>query len=162
VAAYLRLHRPRFGARLQYDIAFPDRLLACELPSMMLLTLVENSLKHGLGPLPEGGAILLSAESSGEALLVDVADTGAGMGAGGRRRPRAGQSPFAARAPLRRGGETHAVAQRAAGSSGLSPDSLDQDSERMSTTAQSRRSPPPDLRSLLLLAALFFLVLLGE
>ena len=82
VAAYLRLHRPRFGARLQYDIAFPDRLLGCELPSMMLLTLVENSLKHGLGPLPEGGAIRLSAESSGEALLVDVADTGAGMGTG--------------------------------------------------------------------------------
>jgi LytS/YehU family sensor histidine kinase len=82
VAAYLRLHRPRFGARLQYDIAFPDGLLGCELPSMMLLTLVENSLKHGLGPLPEGGAIRLSAESSGGALLVDVADTGAGMGAG--------------------------------------------------------------------------------
>ena len=82
VAAYLRLHRPRFGARLQYDIAFPDRLLGCELPSMMLLTLVENSLKHGLGPLAEGGAIRLSAESSGEALLVNVADTGAGMGAG--------------------------------------------------------------------------------
>jgi hypothetical protein len=82
VAAYLRLHRPRFGPRLQYDIAFPDRLLGCELPSMMLLTLVENSLKHGLAPLPEGGLIQLSAESSGEALLVDVADTGAGMGAG--------------------------------------------------------------------------------
>jgi Histidine kinase len=82
LAAYLRLHRPRFGDRLQYDIVFPDRLLGCELPSMMLLTLVENSLKHGLGPLPEGGAIRLSAESSGEALLVDVVDTGAGMGAG--------------------------------------------------------------------------------
>jgi signal transduction histidine kinase len=82
VAAYLRLHRPRFGARLEYDIAFPDRLLGCELPSMMLLTLVENSLKHGLGPLPEGGAIRVSAASSGEALLVDVVDTGAGMGAG--------------------------------------------------------------------------------
>ena len=82
VAAYLRLHRARFGARLQYDIAFPERLLGCELPSMMLLTLVENSLKHGLGPLPEGGAIRLSAESSGEALLVDVVDTGAGMGGG--------------------------------------------------------------------------------
>ncbi|HET9156405.1 MAG TPA: histidine kinase [Myxococcaceae bacterium] len=80
VAAYLRLHRPRFGPRLQYDIAFPDRLLGCELPSMMLLTLVENSIKHGLGPLPEGGAIRLSAASSDEALLVDVVDTGAGMG----------------------------------------------------------------------------------
>jgi hypothetical protein len=82
VAAYLRLHRPRFGARLRYDIEFPDRLLGCEVPSMMLLTLVENSLKHGLGPLPEGGVIQLSAASSGEALVLDVADTGAGMGVG--------------------------------------------------------------------------------
>jgi len=80
--AYLRLHGPRFGDRLRYDIAFPDPLLECELPSMMLLTLVENSLKHGLGPLPEGGAITLSAGTSGEALVVDVVDTGAGMGAG--------------------------------------------------------------------------------
>ncbi|HSP18800.1 MAG TPA: histidine kinase [Myxococcaceae bacterium] len=82
VSAYLRLHRPRFGPRLQYDITFPDPLLGCELPSMMLLTLVENSLKHGVGPLPQGGAIRLSAESSGDVLLVDVVDTGAGMGAG--------------------------------------------------------------------------------
>src|SRR5215470_3445613 len=82
LVAYLRLHRPRFGTRLQYAIVFPDRLLGCELPSMMLLTLVENSLKHGLAPLPEGGTIRLSAESSGEALLIDVVDTGAGMGAG--------------------------------------------------------------------------------
>ncbi|HET6981626.1 MAG TPA: histidine kinase [Myxococcaceae bacterium] len=82
VAAYLRLHRPRFGSRLQYDIAFPEPLLGCELPSMMLLTLVENSLKHGLGQLPEGGAIRVSAETIGEALIVDVADNGAGMGAG--------------------------------------------------------------------------------
>jgi LytS/YehU family sensor histidine kinase len=49
---------------------------------MMLLTLVENSLKHGLGPLPEGGTIRVSAESSGEALLIDVVDTGVGMGVG--------------------------------------------------------------------------------
>jgi len=82
VDAYLRLHGPRFGSRLRYDIAFPDPLLGCEIPSMMLLTLVENSLKHGLGPLPEGGAITLSAKTSGEALVVDVVDTGAGMGAG--------------------------------------------------------------------------------
>lgn len=82
VDAYLRLHGPRFGSRLRYDIAFPDPLLRCELPRMMLLTLVENSLKHGLGPLPEGGAITLSAEASGEELVVDVVDTGAGMRAG--------------------------------------------------------------------------------
>ena len=82
LAAYLRLHRPRFGRRLQFDILFPEPLLRCELPSMMLLTLVENSIRHGLAPSPEGGTIQLSAEASGPELLVTVADTGAGMGAG--------------------------------------------------------------------------------
>jgi LytS/YehU family sensor histidine kinase len=79
-----RLHRPRFMPASS-TTSRSHRLLGCELPSMMLLTLVENSLKHGLGPLPAGGVIRLSAESSGEALLVDVVDTGAGMrgGSGG-------------------------------------------------------------------------------
>ena len=82
LAAYLRLHRPRFGRRLRFDISFPEALLRCELPSMVLLTLVENSIRHGLAPSLEGGTIQLSAEASGPELLVTVADTGAGMGAG--------------------------------------------------------------------------------
>jgi len=82
LASYLRLHRRRFGQRLRFDISFPEALDRCELPSMVLLTLVENSIKHGLAPSPEGGTIQLSAEASGPALLVTVADTGAGMGAG--------------------------------------------------------------------------------
>ena len=82
VAAYLRLHRARFGARLRFDISFPEPLLPCVVPSMMLLTLVENSLRHGLAPLPDGGSIELSAERSGASLLLTVADTGAGMRSG--------------------------------------------------------------------------------
>ena len=82
VAAYLRLHRPRFGSRLRFDISFPEPLLGCVVPSMMLLTLVENSLKHGLSPLPDGGSIQLFAERSGGSLLLTVADTGAGMRSG--------------------------------------------------------------------------------
>ena len=82
LAAYLRLHGPRFGQRLRFDISFPEPLLGCQLPSMMLLTLVENSVKHGLAPLADGGTIQLSAETSGTTLVVTVADTGAGMGAG--------------------------------------------------------------------------------
>ena len=53
---------------------------------MMLLTLVENALKHGIGPLPEGGSLEVSAELAGESLILTVADTGRGltgdMGAG--------------------------------------------------------------------------------
>jgi len=62
--ANLRLHRPRFGQRLRFDISFPEALLRCQLPSMVLLTLVENSIRHGLAPSPEGGSIQLSAEAA--------------------------------------------------------------------------------------------------
>ena len=52
---------------------------------MMLLTLVENALKHGLGPLPEGGQIRVSAALEDGQLVLEVADTGRGLipGSGG-------------------------------------------------------------------------------
>ena len=46
-----------------------------------MLTLVENALKHGLQPLPEGGCIHIGAVRSGDVLTLTVGDTGRGMGA---------------------------------------------------------------------------------
>ena len=46
---------------------------------MMVLTLVENAIKHGLGPLPEGGSIEIRAEHSLEGLRVAVIDDGIGF-----------------------------------------------------------------------------------
>jgi LytS/YehU family sensor histidine kinase len=46
---------------------------------MMLLTLVENALKHGINPVVEGGFIRVSAARSGSALILKVADSGRGI-----------------------------------------------------------------------------------
>jgi LytS/YehU family sensor histidine kinase len=46
---------------------------------MMLLTLIENALKHGLAPLPEGGSITVEVRQVGGRLLMRVADTGRGL-----------------------------------------------------------------------------------
>ena len=46
---------------------------------MMLATLVENAIKHGIAPVPEGGAIRLTAERHADALKLTVADTGRGL-----------------------------------------------------------------------------------
>ena len=46
---------------------------------MMLLTLVENALKHGINPVVEGGFIRVSAARSGTALVLKVADSGTGI-----------------------------------------------------------------------------------
>ena len=46
---------------------------------MMLLTLVENAIKHGIDPLPGGGRIHISARRENGTLMVSVADTGQGL-----------------------------------------------------------------------------------
>ena len=78
-AAYLDIHRVRMGSRMAYEIAIPQELANARIPTMVLLTLVENAIKHGLGPLVEGGFIRVSARRSGDALEIEVADTGRGM-----------------------------------------------------------------------------------
>jgi signal transduction histidine kinase len=82
IRAFLAVHQVRMGPRLQVHIDVPPELRGRVVPPMMLLTLIENALKHGLGPLPEGGAITVGAVEAGGRLLLRVADTGQGLVAG--------------------------------------------------------------------------------
>jgi sensor histidine kinase YesM len=50
---------------------------------MMIQTLVENAIKHGLEPRPEGGSLTVRAEVVHGRLAVSVADTGLGFGKSG-------------------------------------------------------------------------------
>jgi len=68
------------GGRLQYAIDVPLALRDFALPPLVLLTLVENAVKHGIAPLVEGGSIRLSAATQGDDVIVEVADDGAGIG----------------------------------------------------------------------------------
>jgi LytS/YehU family sensor histidine kinase len=81
VRAYLGVQQIRMGERLRTTIEAPAALLGAPLPPMMLATLVENAIKHGIGPLAEGGAIRVAAEREGEALVLSVADNGRGFAA---------------------------------------------------------------------------------
>ena len=77
--AYLDTHRIRMGRRLRFEIEIPNELLAAAFPPMMLLSLVENAIKHGLNPLREGGSIRTVAASDDGVLRVTVTDTGIGL-----------------------------------------------------------------------------------
>ncbi len=77
--AYLETHRIRMGRRLRFEIGIPKELLAAALPPMMLLSLVENAIKHGLNPLRGGGSIRIVAASDDGVLRVKVMDTGTGL-----------------------------------------------------------------------------------
>jgi signal transduction histidine kinase len=80
VRAYLGVVDVRMSGRLDALFDIPDALLQCEFPPLTLATLVENAVKHGIGPRPEGGTIAVSARRIDDALEVVVADTGVGFG----------------------------------------------------------------------------------
>lgn len=79
VRAYLDVQQIRMGRRLRVHVDAPTGLRAHPFPPMMLISLVENAIKHGLNPVPQGGAITISATRSGSFLAVTVADTGRGI-----------------------------------------------------------------------------------
>ena len=81
VRHYLAILQMRMGERLSFAIAVPPELLEARLPTLVLPTLVENAIKHGLSPLPQGGRIeIRAAHAAAGGLIVEVADNGQGFG----------------------------------------------------------------------------------
>jgi hypothetical protein len=80
--SYLEILRVRMDDRLQFAITVPQGLASAQFPPMMLQSLVENAIKHGLEPRAEGGSLTITASISNGNLCVTVADTGLGFGAG--------------------------------------------------------------------------------
>jgi hypothetical protein len=79
--AYLEILKIRMGERLQLSIDVPRHLLPMPFPTMMLQTLVENAIKHGLEPRTAGGMVWILAKESEGRVAVTVADDGQGLGA---------------------------------------------------------------------------------
>jgi hypothetical protein len=79
VRAYLELYRIRMGSRLCFDVEADAALQALEFPPMLVMTLVENAIRHGLEPAG-GGRVLVRARRSRDLLEVEVIDDGLGFG----------------------------------------------------------------------------------
>jgi signal transduction histidine kinase len=82
--SYLEILKVRMEDRLQYAIMVPQGLASARFPPMMLQSLVENSIKHGLEPKADGGTLTISADIANGNLRVTVADTGLGFAVGSR------------------------------------------------------------------------------
>jgi hypothetical protein len=80
VRPYLEILKMRMEERLQTSIDVPEGLLSAEFPPMMIQSLVENAIQHGLEPKPEGGSLTLRAQIVHGKLAFSVADTGLGFG----------------------------------------------------------------------------------
>ena len=81
VVAYLALLKMRMEERLTIDFDISDGLRSAAFPPMMLQSMVENAIKHGLEGKPEGGYLKVRAEVAHSKLRVIVADDGLGFGA---------------------------------------------------------------------------------
>jgi signal transduction histidine kinase len=81
ITPYLEILKVRMEDRLQTSVQVSEGLRSAAFPPLMLQGLVENAIKHGLEPKPEGGRLDVSAEVVHGKLVVSVTDTGLGFGA---------------------------------------------------------------------------------
>jgi len=79
VEAYLELMHMRMPDRLQFEIHADDAARALRCPPTMLLTLVENAVRHGIDPSEEGGRIDIDVHRNGDRCVIRVRDTGVGL-----------------------------------------------------------------------------------
>ena len=81
LSKYLEIEQTRFRDRLTvvFDV-HPDTLDAL-VPNLMLQPLVENSIKHGIGPRPTPGQIEIRSRRVGRLLELEVRDNGVGLSA---------------------------------------------------------------------------------
>jgi hypothetical protein len=73
---YLDIEEIRLGKRLEVAWAWPGWADRLELPPLLLQPLVENAIKHGISPLPEGGVVRIVVERKPGRLALSVANNG--------------------------------------------------------------------------------------
>jgi len=76
VTAYLKLEAIRLEERLRIQIDVDPKSLETQIPPMLLQTLVENGVKHGVSRLPEGGEIRVASQMQNGALRIRVENSG--------------------------------------------------------------------------------------
>ncbi len=82
---YLAIEEVRFGDRLQVTWALDPSADAARLPPLLLQPLVENAVKHGVEPSPNGAELKISTERRGASVVIKVRNTvPAGQGEGGQ------------------------------------------------------------------------------
>ncbi len=73
---YLDLEKIRFEERLNYNIKSTPDADRIEIPPMMVQTLVENGIKHGISKITSGGEVLIEAKVVDKSLLIEIKNTG--------------------------------------------------------------------------------------
>ena len=86
VSAYLKLESIRLEERLRVAIDVDPRSLQTQIPPMLIQTLVENGVKHGVAQLPSGGEIRVASHMQNGAIKIQVQNSGQLAETGGTTR----------------------------------------------------------------------------
>ena len=76
VRDYLALEQVRYEERLTYSIDIQEQAGRIEIPPMMIQTLVENGIKHGIGKLPAGGYVSIKVSVENNILSIRIQNSG--------------------------------------------------------------------------------------
>ena len=75
---YLEIEKARLGERLNLEFSIAAEVLPVRVPALLLQPLVENAVRHGIAPRPNGGTLTIKAERAGSRVRILVADNGIG------------------------------------------------------------------------------------
>jgi hypothetical protein len=83
VQDYLAIEQMRLGSRLNVELSLERAAGECDVPSFVLQPLVENAIRHGIGPRTTGGTVRVTGRRVNGRVLLEVCDDGAGARADG-------------------------------------------------------------------------------
>jgi two-component sensor histidine kinase len=79
---YLEIEKVRFGDRLIIEKSIEAKAQDALVPSLILQPLIENAIKYAITPSEEGGTLRISARVQHQTLVLQLSDTGPGLGNG--------------------------------------------------------------------------------
>lgn len=87
---YLEIEKVRFGDRLVIEKTIETKAQNALLPSLILQPLIENAIKYAISPSEEGGTLKIAARVQHETLVIQLSDTGPGLGNGDKKQKSSG------------------------------------------------------------------------
>jgi signal transduction histidine kinase len=79
IEAYLEIERARFGDRLSVSLKIEENTRDCRIPAMLIQTIVENAIKHGVASVRGPGIVTVKTGRSDNRLQIEVWDNGPGF-----------------------------------------------------------------------------------
>jgi two-component system LytT family sensor kinase len=76
---YLEIEQTRYQDRLEVRLEVDPASLDVKVPNLILQPLVENSIRHGIARLPQGGLIAIRSKLSDGELHLEIMDNGPGL-----------------------------------------------------------------------------------